>query len=35
MWIEHGWKHWRCRIGKITLKLGAKLVCDQPCDNIF
>ena len=35
MWIEFGWKHWRCRIGKITLKPGAKLVCDEPCGMDF
>lgn len=35
MWIEFGWKHWRCRIGKIILKPGAKLVCDEPCGMDF
>jgi hypothetical protein len=23
--------HWHCRIGKIRLKPGAKLVCEDPC----
>jgi hypothetical protein len=35
MWIEFGWAHWRCRIGKINLKHGAKLVCAETCGNYF
>jgi hypothetical protein len=23
--------HWHCRIGRIRLKIGAKLVCEDPC----
>lgn len=26
-----GTRHWHCRIGKIRLKPGAKLVCEDPC----
>lgn len=26
-----GTRHWHCRIGRIRLKIGAKLVCEDPC----
>jgi hypothetical protein len=32
MW---GWKVWRCRIGRIQMKPGAKLVCPYECGNFF
>ena len=32
MW---GWRHWRCRIGRIQLKPGAHFVCNLPCNNFF
>jgi hypothetical protein len=35
MWIEDGWKVWRCRIGRIHLKHGAKLTCLEHCGNFF
>lgn len=28
------WKR-HCRIGKIQIKPGQKLVCDQPCGNFY
>lgn len=29
--IPYGWAVWRCRIGKITMKPGAYLRCDELC----
>jgi hypothetical protein len=35
MWADGGWKRWRCRIGRIRLKPGAKIVCHEACGNFF
>lgn len=29
--LATGTRHWHCRIGRIRLKPGAKLVCEDPC----